>query len=96
MSMTKSDLVEKMAEEAEISKAAAMKALDSFMEGVTSALQEKKDAKVTLVGFGTFEKSMRKSRKGRNPQTGEEIQIEAANVVKFRPGKRLRDAVAGS
>ena len=90
--MTKAELIEKMAKEAKISKAAAGKALDSFMDGVTKALK-KKDGKVTLVGFGTFLKTRRKARKGRNPQTGEEIRIKACNVVKFRPGKKLRDAL---
>jgi DNA-binding protein HU-beta len=90
--MTKAELVEKMAKDAGIPKVAAATALDSFMEGITKALK-KKDGKVTLVGFGTFMKTRRKARKGRNPQTGEEIKIKAANVVKFKPGKKLKDAV---
>jgi DNA-binding protein HU-beta len=90
--MTKAELVEKMAKDAGISKVAAAAALDSFMEGVTKALK-KKDGKVTLVGFGTFMKTRRKARKGRNPQTGEEIKIKATNVVKFKAGKKLKDAV---
>jgi len=90
--MTKAELVEKMAKDANISKVAAATALDSFMEGITKALK-KKDGKVTLVGFGTFMKSRRKARKGRNPQTGEEIKIKAANVVKFKAGKKLKAAV---
>lgn len=90
--MTKAELVEMMAEDASISKVAAAAALDSFMDGVTKALK-KKDGKVTLVGFGTFSKVRRKARKGRNPQTGEEIKIKATNVVKFRPGKKLREAI---
>ena len=90
--MTKAELVEKMANDAGISKVAAATALDSFMEGVTKALK-KKDGKVTLVGFGTFQKVRRKARKGRNPQTGEAIKIKAANVVKFKAGKKLKDAV---
>ena len=90
--MTKSELVEKMAKDAGISKAAAAEALDSFMEGVTKALK-KKNGKVTLVGFGTFSKVRRKARKGRNPQTGESIKIKACNVVKFKPGKKLKDAI---
>lgn len=90
--MTKADLVEKMAEEAGITKVAATAALNSFMESVVGTLK-KKDGKVTLVGFGTFSKIRRKARKGRNPQTGEPIKIKACNVVKFRPGKKLRDAV---
>mgnify|MGYP003564829571 CR=1 FL=1 len=90
--MTKADLIEKMAKDAAISKAAAGKALDSFMSGVAKALK-KKDGKVTLVGFGTFQKARRKARKGRNPQTGEVIKIKAANYVKFRPGKKLKDSI---
>jgi DNA-binding protein HU-beta len=90
--MTKAELIEKMAKEAAISKVAAGKALDSFVDGVTKAMK-KKDGKVTLVGFGTFQKSRRKARKGRNPQTGEMLKIKARNVVKFKPGKKLRDAV---
>lgn len=90
--MTKAELVEKMAKDASISKVAAAAALDSFMEGITKALK-KKDGKVTLVGFGTFLKTRRKARKGRNPQTGEEIKIKAANVVKFKAGKKLKAAM---
>ena len=90
--MTKAELVEKMAKDAGISKAAASTALSSFMEGISKALK-KKDGKVTLVGFGTFSKVRRKARKGRNPQTGELIKIKASNVVKFKPGKKLKDAV---
>ena len=90
--MTKAELVEKMAKEAGISKVAAGTALDSFMDGVMKSLK-KKDGKVTLVGFGTFSKARRKARKGRNPQTGQPIKIKATNVVKFRPGKKLRDAI---
>ncbi len=90
--MTKAELVEKMAEDAGITKVAANAALNSFMENVITALK-KKDTKVTLVGFGTFSKAKRKARKGRNPQTGEEIKIKACNVVKFRPGKKLKEAV---
>ena len=90
--MTKAELVEKMAKDAEISKVAAATALNSFMEGVSKSLK-KKDGKVTLVGFGTFSKVRRKARKGRNPQTGQPIKIKATNIVKFRPGKKLRDAV---
>ena len=90
--MTKAELVEKMATDAGISKVAAGAALSSFMEGVTKSLK-KKDGKVTLVGFGTFSKVRRKARKGRNPQTGQPIKIKATNVVKFKPGKKLRDSV---
>jgi DNA-binding protein HU-beta len=90
--MTKAELVDKMAKDAGISKVAASAALNSFMGSVTKALK-KKDGKVTLVGFGTFSKVRRKARKGRNPQTGEPIKIKATNVVKFKAGKQLKDAV---
>ena len=90
--MTKAELVEKMAKDAGISKVAAATALSSFMDGVAKSLK-KKEGKVTLVGFGTFSKARRKARKGRNPQTGAPIKIKATNVVKFRPGKKLRDAI---
>ncbi len=89
--MNKSDLVSAMAEAAGITKADADKALDAFTDSVTSAL--KKGDKVSLVGFGTFSTSKRKARKGRNPQTGEEIQIAASTVPKFKAGKGLKDAV---
>jgi DNA-binding protein HU-beta len=90
--MTKAELAEKAAKDAKISKVAAAAALNSFMDSVAKALK-KKDGKVTLVGFGTFSKARRKARKGRNPQTGEPIKIKASTVVRFRPGKKLRDAV---
>ena len=90
--MTKAELVEKMAKDAGISKVAASAALSSFMEGIAKALK-KKDGKVTLVGFGTFSKIRRKARKGRNPQTGAPIKIKACNVVKFKPGKKLKDSI---
>ncbi len=87
--MTKAELVDKAAQDAGISKVAAVAALNSFMDGITKTLK-KKDGKVTLVGFGTFTKVQRKARKGRNPQTGEPIKIKACSVVKFRPGKKLK------
>ena len=90
--MTKVELVEKMAKDAQISKVAAGKALNSFMDGVTKGLK-KRNSRVTLVGFGTFQNVYRKARKGRNPQTGEVIKIKGRNVVKFRPGKKLKDAI---
>ena len=90
--MTKAELVEQMAKDAGVSKSAAGAALDSFIGNVTKALK-KKDGKVTLVGFGTFSKVRRKARKGRNPQTGEAIKIKASNSVKFKPGKKLKDAI---
>ena len=90
--MTKSELIEVMAKDAKISKVAAGAALESFMTNVTKELK-KKDGKVTLVGFGTFAKSRRKARKGRNPQTGEPIKIKARNAVTFKAGKKLKDAI---
>jgi len=90
--MTKAELIEKMAKDASITKAAAGASLASFIDGVTKALK-KKDGKVTLVGFGTFSKTRRKARKGRNPQTGEAIKIKAANAVRFKAGKKLKDSV---
>ena len=90
--MTKAELVDQAAMDAKISKVAAAAALNSFMDNVTKALK-KKDGKVTLVGFGTFSKSRRKARKGRNPQTGAPIKIKASNVVKFKAGKKLKDSV---
>jgi len=89
--MTKAELIEKMATDAGISKAAAGKALDSFIDGVKKAL--KKGTMVTLIGFGTFSVSKRKARKGRNPRTGEPITIKAAKVPKFKSGQALKNAV---
>jgi DNA-binding protein HU-beta len=88
--MTKAELIEKMAMDAGISKVAAGAALDSFVDGVTSALK-KKEGKVTLVGFGTFLKVRRKARKGRNPQTGEEIRLAARRVLTFKPSLVLKN-----
>ena len=88
--MTKEELIEKMATDAKITKTAAGAALKSFIDGVTKALK-KKDGKVTLVGFGTFSKGRRKARKGRNPQTGEEITIKATTVPKWKPGKDFKN-----
>jgi len=89
--VTKSDLIAAMSKKADISKVAAEKALNAFLEGVTGAL--KKKDRVSLVGFGAFEVSRRAARKGRNPQTGKEIHIKAANVPKFRAGAALKSAV---
>lgn len=89
--MTKSELIDKMADAADISKVAAGKALAALMDGVKASL--KKGNKVSLVGFGTFSITKRKARKGRNPKTGEAIKIAAAKVPKFTAGKGLKDAV---
>ena len=89
--MNKSELIEHIATEADISKAAAGRALEGFLEGVKRSL--KKGDPVTLVGFGTFGVSKRKARTGRNPRTGEAIKIKAAKVPSFRAGKALKEAV---
>ena len=89
--MNKTDLIDHIAEEAEISKAAAGRALDAFVGAVRATL--KKGGSVTLVGFGTFVVGKRAARSGRNPRTGETIKIKAAKVPKFRPGKGLKDAI---
>ncbi len=89
--MNKSELVNAMAADAGISKAAATKALDSFKDNVTKAL--KKGDKVTLVGFGTFSTSKRSKRDGINPRTKAKIVIPAKTVAKFKPGSELAAAV---
>lgn len=91
--MNKSELVDFIASEAEISKAAAGRALDAFTSAVKNTLKKGDD--LTLVGFGTFSVGERAARLGRNPQTGEEIKIKAAKVPKFKPGKGLKDTVNG-
>ena len=89
--MTKAELVDKIASGTGLSKADASRALDSTLNSVKMAL--KKGQKVTLVGFGTFSITKRKSRKGRNPRTGDVITIPAAKIPKFSAGKSLKDAV---
>lgn len=89
--MTKADLVNAMAEKAGISKADAEKALKAFSDAVAEAL--KAGDKVSLVGFGTFSVSERAARTGKNPQTGEAIEIAAAKTPKFKAGKALKDSV---
>jgi len=89
--MNKSNLVDVMAADAGISKAAAKKSLESFLENVQGAL--KKGDRVSLVGFGSWSVTRRAAREGRNPQTGKTIQIPAKNVVKFRPGSDLQKSV---
>jgi DNA-binding protein HU-beta len=90
--MTKAELIDMMAQDAKITKEKAGLALNAFIEGVQDALKAK-DGKIQLTGFGTFSKVHRKARKGRNPGTGAEIKIPAQNSVKFKPGKKLKDAV---
>ncbi len=87
--MKKAESVEKMAKDAGISKVAAKAALESFLDGVAKGLK-KRNSRVTLVGFGTFRNVYRKTRMGRNPQTGEKIKIKGRNAVTFKPGKNLK------
>ncbi|MCB0583758.1 MAG: HU family DNA-binding protein [Phaeodactylibacter sp.] len=89
--MNKGDLINKIAESANLSKAQATDALNAVLDGISDALKD--GDKVTLIGFGTFSVSRRDARTGRNPQTGETIKIAAKNVVKFKPGKEISDAV---
>ncbi|MAF15568.1 DNA-binding protein HU-beta [Marinomonas gallaica] len=89
--MNKSELIDAIATSADLSKAAASNALDATLTAIEEALA--KGDQVTLVGFGTFSVKERAARTGRNPQTGEEIQISAAKVPSFKAGKGLKDAV---
>lgn len=89
--MNKSELIEKIAEKADISKAKAGLALDAVISEITESLKKKED--VVLVGFGTFTTAEREAREGRNPSTGKTITIEATVLPKFRAGKALKDAV---
>jgi DNA-binding protein HU-beta len=89
--VNKQELIENIAESADITKAAAGRALDSMIDSITGSL--KSGDSVVLVGFGTFSVRDRAARTGRNPQTGAEIQIAAAKVPAFKAGKALKDAV---
>ncbi len=89
--MNKSELIDAIATGADISKASAGRALDSMIDAVTDALR--KGDSVALIGFGTYSVKERAARTGRNPQTGETIEIKAAKVPSFKPGKALKDAV---
>lgn len=89
--MNKSELVKGVAERADLSRKDATDAVDAVFSAITEALS--KDEKVQLVGFGSFEVRSRAERKGRNPQTGEEIKIPATLIPAFRPGKTLKDAI---
>jgi DNA-binding protein HU-beta len=89
--VNKSELIDAIADGADISKASAGKALDATLEAITGAL--KRGDQVALVGFGTFSVKHRPARTGRNPQTGAEIKIAAANNPSFKAGKSLKDAV---
>ena len=89
--MNKSELIDHIAESSDISKAAAARALDATIEGITQSLQNAES--VSLVGFGTFLVRERAARSGRNPQTGATIEIAAAKVPAFKAGKALKDAL---
>lgn len=89
--MNKSELIDAIALSADISKAAAGRALEATVDSITEALQA--GDQVALVGFGTFQVKDRAARSGRNPQTGETIQIKASKVPGFKAGKALKDAV---
>lgn len=92
--MNKGDLVSAMAEVTGMTKKDTAAAVDAFIEVVSETLEKGED--VALVGFGTFKVKERAARKGRNPQSGEEIDIPASNVVSFKVGKTLKDAVKGA
>ena len=89
--MNKAELIEAVAEAADLSKADATRAVDAVTQTITDTL--KKDEQVSIVGFGTFSLRKRAARSGRNPRTGETISIKASNVPGFKPGKALKDAV---
>ncbi|MFD6442973.1 HU family DNA-binding protein [Peribacillus simplex] len=89
--MNKTDLVNTVATQAELTKGDAKKAVDALFETISNTLA--KEERIQLVGFGTFEVRDRAARTGRNPQTGEEIQIAASKVPAFKPGKELKEAV---
>ena len=89
--MTKAELVDFIAEKADLTKADAARALDAMLEGVEKGLKE--EGKVTLVGFGTFSAKKREARTGRNPQTGEPVKIAASVVAGFKAGSKLKESL---
>ena len=89
--MNKADMIEQIAQAAEVSKSAAERAVDALVVAIKTSLR--KGDMVTLVGFGTFYVGKRKARAGRNPRTGEALTIQASRVPKFRAGKALKDAI---
>lgn len=89
--MNKTDLINAVSEKTDLSKKDATQAVDSVFESIMDSLKD--GDKVQLIGFGNFEVRERAARKGRNPQTGEEIEISASKVPAFKPGKALKDAV---
>lgn len=91
--MNKTDLIQEVAKRSELTQKDSAKAIDAVFDSILKALKD--GDKVQLIGFGNFEVRERAARTGRNPQTGEEIQIAAGKVPGFKPGKQLKDAVAG-
>ncbi len=89
--MNKTELIDAIAESADLSKASAARTLEATLDAITGALQ--KGDSVALVGFGTFQAKDRAARTGRNPQTGEAMEIPAAKVPSFKAGKALKDAL---
>ncbi len=89
--MNKAELIDAVADAADISKAAAARSVDTVLDVITNSL--KSGNPVTLVGFGTFNTRRREARTGRNPRTGEPIQIKASNLAVFKAGKGLKDAL---
>ncbi len=89
--MNRAELIELIAEKAELTKAVAAKTLDALLDGVSTSL--KKGDPVVIVNFGTFVVKQRAAREGRNPQTGQKINIKAAKIVGFKAGKALKEAV---
>ena len=89
--MNKAELVDAVADAADISKAAASRSVDTVLDAITAALKDGNS--VTLVGFGTFSTRRREARTGRNPRTGEPLQIGASNLAVFKAGKALKDAL---
>ena len=89
--MNKAELIEAVADTADISKASAGRAVDAMLDAITDAL--KKGDTATLMGFGTFSVRLRRARSGRNPRTGEMITINASKTAGFKPGKALKDAI---
>jgi DNA-binding protein HU-beta len=89
--MNKTELISKVAETTELTKKDATKAVDAVLDAIAEALKD--GDKVQLIGFGNFEVRERAARKGRNPQTGEEIEIASSKIPAFKPGKQLKDSI---
>jgi DNA-binding protein HU-beta len=89
--MNKTELITKVAETTELTKKDATKAVEAVLDAIAEAL--KAGDKVQLIGFGNFEVRERAARKGRNPQTGEEIEIASSKIPAFKPGKQLKDLI---